>query len=212
MNYITPCGMHVRTEPFVIAVMDGLWYMNEHHVCIAPMMKKCENCEHILVQGKYAPILCGLKELKGEFDYESSVNKIRREYDLSYHKEYREITKWDYCPNITQKYDKAVKRYDIKRCIQYNCMNKVCSITGKERDTEPVNIFYDLKLVEKVGFLEFVNWERDLKYFDKRIARELAERKIRIIQKEEPEKLNLRIQSRVTKSLVDDLERVRVIT
>lgn len=207
--YKTKCGLYAKTEIFVLAVCDDVWYMNEEHIAIPCHTRKCSKCDKHLFEAYGGCRMCEVKLVDEELNYENSINKIITEEDANYREEYLEITQGYDCVNVIQKFDKAVKQYNLRRCLEYNCMNEICVITGEKRDIELVNIFYDKHLSVKQGFLVFEKWERDLKYFSTRVARDIAEKYIPIIQKEEPEKLNLRIQTRKTRSLEDDLERLR---
>jgi len=212
--YKTECGLFAKYENFVMSTIKIL-YKGEENLCIPCKAKKCMSCNNILVS---TPNLvntqlsgfkaCIVRETEEEYNDEESINKIVREMDKKFFEEREKIGRGYNCPNIVQKFDRAVKEYDIRRCKEFNCMNDVCVVTGGKRNTELVNIFYDIKHVEKRGFLTFESWEKDLKYFEHRVPRDLAEKYIPIIKKEEPEKLNLRIQARKTKSLEKDLEKI----
>lgn len=209
----TKCGLFVKNELWVIQIIPYVYYGGSRHICITCKLRQCQNCNHVLLKGYKGPMMCAVEEIE-KYDDENSINKIIREMNEKYYKEKRELEKgsWYKCPNIVQNYDRAIKRYDITECTKINCMNEVCIVTGQKRDTELVNIFYDLDLSEKQGFLVFEKWERNLKYFDTRVARDIAEKHIPIIRENEPEKLNLRIQTMKTKSLDEDLEKLRFNT
>jgi hypothetical protein len=214
--YKTECGLFAKYENFVMSTIKIL-YKGEENLCIPCKAKKCMSCNNILVS---TPNLvntqlsgfkaCIVRETEEEYNDEQSINKIVREMNEKFYEEKKKLEKghWFGCPNILQEFDKAVKRYDLRQCKEFNCMNDVCVVTGGKRNTELVNIFYDIKHVEQRGFLTFESWEKDLKYFEHSVPRDLAEKYIRIIEKEEPEKLNLRIQARKTKSLEKDLEKI----
>lgn len=214
MVFKTPCGLFAKLEIFTVGILGGFYYLGERMIVMPCRARKCHECDKTIsfnnsINNSVLKF-CVLERTNKPYDDKKSINKIVREMDKRYYEEKAKIEGEKTCVNIIQKFDKAVKEYDIRRCKEFNCMNEVCVITGKKRNIELVNIFYDIKHVEKQGFLEFETWERDLKYFSTRIPRDIAEKYIPIIQENEPEKLNLRIQARKTKSLDDDLEKLRL--
>lgn len=208
--YKTKCGLYVKEEAFTVYISKNVYYGGEKHKCIPCKLKQCKNCEGMLFKAYAGVEMCALEQTEEEYLDGKSVNKIIREMNKKFYEEKQKIENGYKCKNIIQHYDKAVKRYNVRECKSIDCMNKVCAITGKKRDIELVNIFYDLKHIEKRGFLVFEEWEKDIKYFEKRVARDIAEKYIPIIKKEEPEKLNLRIQARATKSLEEKLKSLKV--
>lgn len=194
MYYITPCNLYVKDETFIISPTE-IHYMLQDHMVIPCELKQCINCNKIFINTPYVVKLCKLKKTD-KYIEEQSVNRIIKQYRKKYLEERAKIKYGNLCHCIHREYDKAVKRYDLKECKYFNCTLPVCAITGKERDVQQVNIFYDKKYIFKKGFLEFETWERNLKYFKTRVARDIAEKYIEVIKKEEPEKLNLRIQTR----------------
>lgn len=212
MVFKTQCGLFAKLEKFTVGILGGFYYLGKRMIVMPCRARKCHECDKTIsfnnsINNSVLKF-CVLERTNEPYDDKESINKIVREMDKKFIEEREKIGRGYNCPNIVQKFDRAVKEYDIRRCKEFNCMNDICVVTGEKRNTELVNIFYDIKHVEKQGFLEFETWERDLKYFDTRVARDLAEKYIPIIQKKEPEKLNLRIQTRKTKSLEKDLEKI----
>lgn len=212
MVFKTQCGLFAKLEKFTVGILGGFYYLGERMIVMPCRARCCYKCDKTIsfnnsINNSVLKF-CVLERTNEPYDDKESINKIVREMDKKFFEERKKIEGEYTCVNIIQEFDKAAKEYNIRRCKEFNCMNDVCVVTGEKRNTELVNIFYDIKHVEKQGFLEFETWERDLKYFDTKVARDLAEKYIPIIQKEEPEKLNLRIQTRKTKSLEEDLERV----
>ena len=75
--------------------------------------------------------------------------------------------------------------YDVSKCIDMRCKSTQCVCRlGAARDVSPVNIYYDLLLVKryKLGFaqLEERMIRKDLRVFDKAVARTDAEIALRI--------------------------------
>lgn len=212
MVFKTQCGLFAKLEKFTVGILGGFHYLGKRMIVMPCRAKQCYKCNKALsfnnsINNSVLKF-CVLEQTDEQYNDKESINKIVREMDKKFNEEREKIGRGYNCPNIVQKFDRAVKEYDIRRCKEFNCMNDVCVVTGEKRNTELVNIFYDIKHVEQRGFITFESWEKDLKYFERRVPRDLAEKYIRIIEKEEPEKLNLRIQARKTKSLEKDLEKI----
>lgn len=212
MVFKTQCGLFAKLEKFTVGILGGFYYLGKRVIVMPCRARCCYKCDKTIsfknsINNSILKF-CVLERTNESYDDKESINKIVREMDKKFIEEREKIGRGYNCPNIVQKFDRAVKEYDIRRCKEFNCMNDVCVVTGEKRNTELVNIFYDVKHVEQRGFITFESWEKDLKYFEHRVPRDLAEKYIRMIEKEEPEKLNLRIQTRKTKSLEEDLERV----
>lgn len=228
--YITKCGMHIKEEIFVVGLGGDLYYGNRHYEKnYIGHMKKCKRCKDYIVKTG-SLVICELTETDKPFNYENSVNKIIKEYDKQFYKERMAITGGIYCPNIKQRYGKAVKMYDLQTCISIKCDRKTCAITGEKRikkDLQLVNIFYDTKhehtntkaLADshteagwhlQTGFLVFERRTYENKYFKTRVPRYLAEKQLEIIKRKEPEKINLRIKAKIDNSRERHKEIMRV--
>lgn len=209
-TYKTKCGKFIREQAFVVHICEGSFcYMgNRYKATYCGHMRECRDCKKYIFENEKL-IFCELEETTEKFDYKNSVNKTISDYNKSFYKQRMGIDKGEHCPNIRQDYGEAIKEYDLEKCIKANCLYKTCCITGKQRtkhDLQLVNIFYDIKHTWNKGFLEFNRWEKNLKYFRKRVARDLAIKQSELIRLNEPEKLNLRIQVRKTEDEQETFE------
>jgi len=218
--YKLQCGRHLRNQVFICNLMDtgAFYYMGEEYsrekgnppVCAG--LKECDNCESCITQGLGFNI-CAATQMEENFDFENSVNKIIMDYNQAYHIEVRDkFGENSYCACMHQQYDKVLVKYNPEECRRFGaqgCLNDFCVIRKKSRDTSMCNIFYDLKHIQQSGLFTYEDWETNLKYFDHSVTRDLAEEFFKLIKKQEPEKLNLRISTKKPRDLMEDLMRVK---
>ena len=220
-----PCGMHVRDQlwTYNVTMLGSLSYMGKTYdietgnPAVNGNMDKCSGCElAIFTMHGYKHNLnqCEAQSTDEPFDFENSLNKISMDYDIAFYAERlrRYGENW-HCLCLHQDRDKLVTRYDPDDCMRYSrngCTRDYCVIRKKSRDITLVNIYYDLRHSFGKGTL-FIDerWERSLKFFQHPVAKDLAEEFMKIIQKEQPEKLNPRISTKKPRNLMDDLAKAR---
>ena len=138
ITYKTKCGLLVRSEIWVISIIPSVYYGGAQHTCITCKLKQCKDCDKVLFKAYGGPSMCEIEDMDEKYKDKKSINKIIRNMNEKYYKEKRELEKGSRhkCPNIVQNYDRAVKKYDLKRCRDANCKNEICVVTGKKRDPE----------------------------------------------------------------------------
>ncbi len=202
--------MFIKAEEFVINLCGALSYGGNYYPNnYCGHMRKCINCKDCIVRAG-GVVFCELTETTEPYDDNNSVNRVIRENNKSFYQERDAIVGDGYCTNIVQHFDRAVKQMDLDKCISQNCRNTICHVTGKvrtERDLELVNIFYDTRVVATTGFIQEETWVVEQKWFKSRIARDLAEKYMDIIEEKnwvrsEGEKIyNVKIKQRRTAKL-----------
>lgn len=210
--YKMPCGMYVRSQMWVVdtdqtMALGTSWYSEETgNPAICMHMKKCIGCSKCIIVAYGGAIFCEAKLTDEPFDFANSVNKVVLEDDLSFYRKRDAITGGiRHCNCVHQEYGDAVVRYKLADCA--DCYSSYCAIRKKERNTQRVNIFYDLFTITHQGFLTFEAWTKNLKRFEHQVTRDYAEEFLKIMESKEPEKLNPRISARPPKDLLADLQR-----
>lgn len=125
---------------------------------------------------------CAFHQIVRDYDYEISVEKLWKEWDLLESKAWQEATgQYGYCDCMVwdRKSRRYLPRYDIMRCIHFGCENEFCAVTGQKRDLQKVNIYYDILRVWRYqkGLLEHVEkkLEKGVRKFPKAVVRTDAE-------------------------------------
>lgn len=157
-TYKTKCGLYFQRYDGGASYYLGECWGQEYgkETCHCPYDKQLE-CEHgIKFYNKYKSLIgdCdGVLVSDGEYVYEHSCEKIRDDFSaLSYKKISEKFG--GYCMAV---YADGKGGYKINReeaC--YGCWNKVCNITGKERDLTKVRLMGDVETcwVDEIGFIK----------------------------------------------------------
>ncbi len=136
-------------------------------------------CPHL--SGKLLGWNCEFHPCDREYDYEQSIERIEAMWDAARHEAWQRdcLPHMCACMEWHPEELRYKPKFDIYKCIQAKCKNEVCAITKRERNLEPVNIFYDILRVKttKQGFVELTDksLEKDVKVFKSPVARTDAE-------------------------------------
>lgn len=125
---------------------------------------------------------CTFHQIVRDYNYAISVEKLEDEQQQVKSQAWqRAIAQYGYC--FCMVWEDKNKEYcpqlDVNKCIQFSCKNEVCAITGKQRNLQKVNIYYDILRVWKYqkGLLENTEkkLEKGLRVFKTAVARTDAE-------------------------------------
>lgn len=191
----TPCGLLIQGESdsgrslaFGDTSYGGVWYCpeNDNPLLRCPFDRK--SCTHV---PKGFPVTeCPCHRTSKPYCYDESVEKVTKERDREWRRQYMEITGGSYCACVVDSngYEGGLVevKYDVDRCIQCGCKNTVCVLRKQERDLRRSNVFYDVRRtwVTRIGFLEETKTEitKGLKVFKRPVARTDAELWLQIKQ------------------------------
>lgn len=188
----TPCGLFIEGSSDTgdaIAHSDTfyqhVWYCPENDNPLLRCPHSRKGCEHI--PAGFPLPMCPCHQAEKPYDYDHSVEKLQAMHNREAHRRYMELTGGAYCACVA---DSGEPVYDVARCIQAQCKNRVCAISKQPRDLKPVNIFYDVRRtwITRRGFLEETRVEitKGVKLLDRPVARTDAEIWLKTAAKQSP--------------------------
>lgn len=157
-TYKTKCGLYFQRYDGGASYYLGECWGKEYgkETCHCPYDKQLECDYGIDFYKKYKSLIghCdGMLVNDEEYDYENSIEKIRDNFSTLSHKKVSEKF-GGYCMAISADGKGGYKINREEGC--YGCWNKVCNITGKERDLTKVRLMGDVETcwVEEIGFIK----------------------------------------------------------
>jgi hypothetical protein len=200
----TKCGLYVDPKHHPAAFYGGCYYMGvsydvEHNSVLIPCAYReygstepvdCEHREKSFDSQRGHPTMCAVSRTDEPYIYEQSIEKIRDDNDAEYYAKVRDLKEknplFDCCACVGRMGNKVKINYDLDNCLIFHphgCTKPVCAVTGKKRDTTPVNIYCDTKKIVDAGTLtEHTVVTKGIKLLSRPIARECAERKLKEIK------------------------------
>jgi len=182
MVWETPCGLLKAGMEYNFGSHMGIDYCPENNNprCGCPYYDE-KPCAH-RIDTKLMGWNCIYHQTDRPYDFNQSVEKIWKEWDIIKITSWREATKrYGYCACMVwdRPKRKYIPQYDVNVCINNKCRNEICAITKMRRNLKKVNIYYDILRQRryKKGLFEGLDWEivKGVKKFESAIARTDAE-------------------------------------
>lgn len=186
----TPCGLMISGDSAIgrsLGISDttynGIWYCAENDNPLVRCRLGKANCPHRVPYGNNL-IECPCHQTTAPYDYDRSIEMLEARIDKRDHRQWMEITGGVYCAcvvgNNGYKPGRYQIKYDVMKCISYDCQNEICAIRKQQRDLSRVNIVYDIRRtwITSQGLFEKtkrVTLTKGVKVFDKPIAQTDAE-------------------------------------
>ena len=186
----TPCGLMINGDSMIGRSLgisdtthDGIWYCAENNNPLVRCRLGKANCPHRVPYGNNL-IECPCCQTIAPYDYDRSIEKLEARIAKRDHRQWMEITGGVYCAcvvgNNGYKPGRYQIKYDVAKCISYDCQNEICAIRKQPRDLTRVNIVYDIRRtwITSQGLFEKtkrVTLTKGVKVFGRPIAQTDAE-------------------------------------
>lgn len=175
-----PCGVITKSGSYNHGSHLGVDYCPENDNPRYGCPYGDKSCEHY-AHNHSSGWNCTFHQIVRDYDYEISLEKFRDDRDKRNHKAWQEATGGVYCVCIRwdSELGKYGPQYSVDECIERGCCNQVCLVTGKTRNLQKVNIYYDVLREWRCwkGLFETVErkLEKGVRQFKKAVARTDAE-------------------------------------
>ena len=190
MTWETPCGLMINGDSAIgrslgisDTIYDGIWYCAENNNPLVRCRLGKANCPYRVPYGNNL-IECPCHQTTAPYDYDRSIEMLEAKIDKRDHRQWMEITGGVYCACVVGSNGYRPGRYQIKydvaKCIGYDCQNEICAIRKQPRDLTRANIVYDIRRtwITSQGLFEKakrVTLTKGVKVFGKPIAQTDAE-------------------------------------
>jgi len=200
-TYKTKCGVLLKGEGSLFdgsTCYLGIEYSTDNNNVLIPCIYNHHDfigktdCEYRAKDFDKIRILnswCCVSKTNEPYNYENSLEKIRYDNDAenlkNREKLWNEKPLFKGCANTYRYGNEEEISYNLKACLvwEHGCDKPICAVTGKSRNLELVNIYYDTKYSAEIGKLtEHEVILRGIKLTNHPIVKECAERKLKEYQ------------------------------